>query len=229
MPWAASEEVQLAGWSRWLCPSTLSSWDVTWSTWVFNSWDLSTRTWSCRSGSRGGPWERFRSLKHISYENRLRQLEYFSLEKQRLWGDLRAASQYLQENWRGASSNRTRSSGFKLKDGSFRLAIILHYEDGEALAQVVQRCCWCLTSGNTQTQARCDFDKPGLVESVPVSGRGIGTKWLLWSLQTQAILCFYDSTLKREERSHFSNDFSRPWDRWSLFCKPLKWNIVLSR
>lgn len=172
MPWAASKEVQLMGQSRWLSPSTLYLWDLTWSTWVFNSWVSSTRTWSCRSGSRGGPWEWFRSLKHISYENRLKKLEFFSVEKQRLWGDLRVASQYLWESWREASSDRTRSSGFKLKDGSFRLAIILHYEDDEALAQVAQRCCWCPTPGSAQAQARFDFEKPGLVEGVPASGRG---------------------------------------------------------
>jgi len=52
----------------------------------------------------------------------------FSLEKRRLWGDLTAAFQYLREPTRKleglftrACRDRTRSNGFKLKEGRFRV------------------------------------------------------------------------------------------------------------
>ncbi|PKU45415.1 hypothetical protein llap_4300 [Limosa lapponica baueri] len=66
-----------------------------------------------------------KGLEHLSYDDRLRELGLFGLEKRRLWGDLLAAFQYLKGAYRRdreglfvrECSNRTRANGFKTERG----------------------------------------------------------------------------------------------------------------
>ena len=65
------------------------------------------------------------------YEDRLRELGLFRLERRSCWRDLRAAFQYLNGGYNKerdrlviqVCSNRKRGNGFKLKGGRFRLDV----------------------------------------------------------------------------------------------------------
>jgi len=114
-------------------------------------------------------------------------LGLFSLEKSRLWRDLRAAFQYLKGACKKAGEglftracrDRTRGNVFKVKEGRFRLDIRKKFFTMRLVRhwnRLSQRSCGCPLPGSVQGQAGWDFEQPGLVEGVPAHGRGVGTR-----------------------------------------------------
>ena len=91
-----------------------------------------------------------RGMEHLSYEDRLRELGLFSLQKRRLWGDLVAALQYLKGAYRKDGDNhisraccdRATSNGLKLNEGRFRVDIrkkFFYSKGGDILEWVARR------------------------------------------------------------------------------------------
>jgi len=126
-----------------------------------------------------------RGLEHLSWEERLRELGLFILEKRRLRGDLTAALQYPKGACRKDGENifsraccdRTRSNGFKLREGRSRLDI----REKFFTIRVVKDCNR-LPRGIVEATSLepfkikiwAGFEQPGLVEDVPACCRGVG-------------------------------------------------------
>jgi len=114
-----------------------------------------------------------------------RELGLFSLEKRRLQGDLTADFQYLKRAYRKDGEtifsriccDRTRSNGFKLKEGRCRLDIrknFFYHEGAETLEEIAQRGSGGPIPGNIPGQVGQGSEQPDLVEDVPAHCRVVG-------------------------------------------------------
>ena len=109
------------------------------------------------------------------------------MQKRSLWGDLIAAFQYLREAYKKDgdklftlyNGDETSGSGFKLKEGKFRLDVGKKFFTGTA----AQRSCGCPIPGCAQGQVGWGPGQPELVVgNQPMAGIGAG--WTLRFLPT---------------------------------------------
>ena len=220
VPWAASKAAWPAGRGRGFCPFTplvrlhLESCVQLWSPQHRKDMDLLERV-------QRRATKMIRGLEHLSYENRLRELGLFSLEKRRLQGNLTAAFQHLEGAYKKdvdglfsrACCNRTRGNGFKLKEGRFRLDISKKFFTISG----------CPLPGSVQGQVGRDSEQPGLVEGVPACGKGVGIRWYISSLPIQTILWFlwfYDFIITYK----FPSKKTQLLNTWEVGLRSVNWN-----
>ena len=144
-----------------------------------------------------GSTKKISGLEYLSYEERLRELELFSLEETRLQGDFIVAFQYIKGAYKKDEEGlftrvyNDKTWGFKLNEGRFRLDIRKKFFIMKVVRQVAQKICGCPIPGSVQGQFWYGFKQPDLGEDVPLHSRRAGLDDLSRSDLTQTILWFY--------------------------------------
>ena len=127
-----------------------------------------------------------RGLKYLPYEDRLKELALFSLEKKtpgRPFSSLPVLKGGYREDGKGLfireCRDRMRGNGFKLKEGRLRFGIRKKFSTVRVVRHWNRLPRWgggCPLPGSVQGQVGRGFEQPGLVEGVPAHGRGVGTR-----------------------------------------------------
>lgn len=140
VPWAPTKEEWPEGSRKRLSSSALPAWSPVCSTTSRSGAPNTNRHWAV-GVDPGEAIKTIRALKHLSYNERLRELGLFRLQK-RLQGDIIIAFSFFKQSYKQhftqVNSDRRRRNGFKLKERGCRLDVTGKFFAHKVLAQVAQ-------------------------------------------------------------------------------------------